>query len=417
MITRFSQICLVLVLQISIWLVASPTATALSEEQLLYSEAWRLVDQVYVDDSFNHQDWRSVRQKALVQPLPDRESTYAAIRNMLDSLGDPFTRLLQPQQYDSLKASTAGELTGVGLQIVQNAETGYLEVLAPIEGSPAALAGVQAADQILDIDSVPTTTLTLDEAAERMRGPVGTSVQLKVQRRDAQDQKEVLVFPLKRDRIAINPVFAELRNQPKGRDIGFIRLRQFNANATQQMEAAILRLEAEGADGYILDLRNNPGGLLQAGVEIAQLWLNPSPIVYTVDRQGIRNNFEANSGSLTDDPLVVLVNRGTASSSEILAGALQENGRAKLVGERTYGKGSIQSLFNLSDGSGLAITIAKYETPHHHNINKIGITPDKVVTLRTLRSDQIGTEVDTQYQQALKMLCEPAVLASAVSSS
>jgi carboxyl-terminal processing protease len=417
MIKRIFQICLVLVLQISIWLVVSPTATALSEEQLLYSEAWRLVDQVYVDDSFNHQDWRSVRQKALVQPLLDREATYAAIREMLDSLEDPFTRLLPPQQYHSLKASTAGELTGVGLQIVQNTETGYLEVLAPIEGSPAALAGVQAADQILDIDSVPTTTLTLDEAAERMRGPVGTTVQLKVQRRDAQDQKEELVFPLKRDRIAINPVFAELRSQPHGQDVGFIRLRQFNANATQQMEAAILRLEAEGADAYILDLRNNPGGLLQAGVEIAQLWLNPSPIVYTVDRQGIRNNFEANSGALTDAPLVVLVNRGTASSSEILAGALQDNGRAKLVGERTYGKGSIQSLFNLSDGSGLAITIAKYETPHHRNINKVGIIPDQVVALRSLRSDQIGTEVDTQYQQALKMLREPAVLASAVSSS
>lgn len=402
----------IFILQFALSLAIAPPAAALTEEQLLYNEAWRLVDQAYVDDSFNHQDWRTVRQKALTTQMPDRESTYKAIRDMLDSLGDPFTRLLQPKQYQSLKTSTSGELTGVGLQIIQNEESGYLEVLAPIEGSPAASAGVQAADQILKIDNIPTTDLSLDEAAERMRGPIGSTVKLKVERPD----QGVLLFPIKRDRIAINPVFAELRPQPNGQDIGFIRLRQFNANATQEMQAAITRLESEGAEGYILDLRNNPGGLLQAGVEIAQMWLNPSPIVYTVDRQGIRNSFDSTAGSLTDAPLIVLVNRGSASASEILAGALQDNGRAQLVGEQTFGKGSIQSLFNLSDGSGLAITIAKYETPSHRNINKVGIKPDKIVALKTLRSDQVGTDADTQYQQALKLLAEPAVIASATST-
>ncbi|WP_299489132.1 carboxyl-terminal processing protease CtpA [Acaryochloris sp. IP29b_bin.137] len=405
-------ISFICIFQFVLALVVVPPATALTEEQLLYNEAWRLVDQAYVDDSFNHQDWRSVRQQALTRQMLDRESTYRAIREMLDSLDDPFTRLLQPKQYQSLKTSTSGELTGVGLQIIQNETSGYLEVLAPIEGSPAAIAGVQAADLILNIDNASTLDLTLDEAAERMRGPIGSSVQLKVQRPD----QGVLVFPIKRDRIAINPVFAELRPQPNGQDVGFIRLRQFNANATQEMQAAITKLEAAGADGYILDLRNNPGGLLQAGVEIAQMWLEPSPIVYTVDRQGIRNSFDAKVGSLTDAPLVVLVNRGSASASEILAGALQDNGRAQLVGEQTFGKGSIQSLFNLSDGSGLAITIAKYETPSHRNINKVGIKPDKVVTLSTLRSDQVGTSADTQYQQALKILAESAVIASAAST-
>lgn len=411
MIKRIVRVSFIFILQFALLLTVVPSATALTEEQLLYNEAWRLVDQAFVDDSFNHQDWRSVRQQALARQMSDRETTYKAIREMLDSLGDPFTRLLQPKQYQSLKTSTSGELTGVGLQIVQNEASGYLEVLAPIEGSPAAIAGLQAADQILKIDNVPTTDLSLDEAAERMRGPVGSTVQLKVQR----PEQGVLLFPIKRDRIAINPVFAELRTQSNGLDVGFIRLRQFNANATQEMQAAITRLEAEGADGYILDLRNNPGGLLQAGVEIAQMWLEPSPIVYTVDRQGIRNSFEANAGSLTNAPLVVLVNRGSASASEILAGALQDNGRAKLVGEQTFGKGSIQSLFNLSDGSGLAITIAKYETPNHRNINKVGIKPDEVVALKTLRSDQVGTTADTQYQQALKILAESAVIASAVS--
>ncbi|NJK41630.1 MAG: PDZ domain-containing protein [Acaryochloridaceae cyanobacterium SU_2_1] len=412
---RILQICLILLLQIAFWGLTPQSARALSEEQLLYNEAWRIVDQAYLDDSFNHQNWRAVRQQALEQQLPNRQATYDAISQMLASLEDPFTRLLQPMQYQSLKMSTSGELTGVGLQIIQNAETGNLEVLAAIEGSPAAQAGLQGADQILAIDDVATSTLTLDEAADMMRGSAGTLVRLEVQRDDGDHPTQVIQLSLRRDRIAINPVFAELRPQAKGVAIGYIRLRQFNANATHEMASAIDRLEAQGAKGYILDLRNNPGGLLQAGIEIAQLWLDPAPIVYTLDRQGIRNSFDAQVGALTHAPLVVLINRGSASASEILAGALQDNGRALLVGEQTYGKGLIQSLFNLSDGAGLAITIAEYETPKHHNINKIGIKPDHPVDLKPIRSDQLAGLADSQYLQALKLLTEPGVIASATS--
>jgi carboxyl-terminal processing protease len=389
-----------------------PIANAFTEEQKLLSEVWRIVDRAYVDDTFNHQNWWFVRQRALKQPLDDREQTYSAIQQMLASLNDPFTRLLKPDQYRSLQTNTSGELTGVGLQIAQDGETGELRVIAPIEGSPADQAGIQPRDRILEIDGASTAALTLDEAAERMRGPIGSQVTLKVGRAGT-DLDDVLEVKLVRDRISLNPVYAELRPQSAGEAIGYIRLNQFNANATAELAHAVSRLEAEGAEGYILDLRNNPGGLLQAGIEIARLWLNEGTVVYTVNRQGIQDSFDATGQALTNDPLVVLVNQGTASASEILAGALQDNGRALLVGEKTFGKGLIQSLFNLSDGSGLAVTIAKYETPNHHDINRQGIVPDLVVSLDPITRDQVGTVADRQYQAAVDVLSQQTVVAGA----
>jgi carboxyl-terminal processing protease len=402
---------LFLLLPIAILTIFSPPALALTEEQKLYNEAWRIVSQAYVDEAFNGNNWWLVRQHDLKQPLPDREATYTAIQQMLAKLEDPFTRLLKPAQYRSLQTTTTGELTGIGLQISLDPKTGYLEVITPIEGSPAAKAGLHPKDQILQIDGTPTNQLSLDEAAERMRGPVGSSVLLMVRHPDAPNELEV---SLKRDRIALNPVQADLRTLADGSKLGYIRLNQFNANATTQMAQAIRQLEKQGSDRYILDLRSNPGGLLQAGVDIAELWMNPGTIVYTVDRQGILGSFSANQPALTPDPLVVLVNQGTASASEILAGALQDTGRAKLVGEKTFGKGLIQSLFNLSDGSGLAVTIARYETPNHHNIDKVGIAPDILVSLPPMTADQVGTDTDQQYQAAVQLLDTPAVMANAL---
>ena len=176
---------------------------------------------------------------------------------------------------------------------------------------------------------------------------------------------------------------------------------------------AIARLEKQGADSYILDLRNNPGGLLQAGIEIARLWLNKGTIVYTVNRQGIQGSFEATEQALTNDPLVVLVNQGTASASEILAGALKDNDRATILGEKTFGKGLIQSLFDLADGSGLAVTVAKYETPGHIDINKLGIKPDVIVPLDPITGAQVGTPADRQYQAAVELLTTHAMIAGA----
>lgn len=414
MIKRMLQIGFILVLPFvlitTLWI---PSANAFTSEQQLLSEVWRIVDRAYVDDTFNHQNWWLVRQRALQQPLNDRTQTYEAIQKMLASLDDPFTRFMRPDQYRSLQTNTSGELTGVGLQIVQESSSGDLRVIAPIEGSPAEQAGIKPRDRILKINGRPTSQLTLDEAAEQMRGPIGSQVMLTVVTED-QDTAQARDVTITRNRISLNPVVSELRKQADGTAIGYIRLSQFNANAAAEVANAIKRLEAQQAAGYILDLRSNPGGLLQAGIEVARLWLDEGTIVYTVNRNGIQDSFSATGKALTQDPLVVLVNQGTASASEILAGALQDNGRAQLIGEKTFGKGLIQSLFNLSDGSGLAVTIAKYETPSHSDINKLGISPNLVVPLDAdVTREQIGTEADRQYQTAVEVLTHESVLAGA----
>ena len=391
------------------WVSFPAPALALTEEQQILREAWSIVNRAYIDDSFNHQNWWFARKKALRQPLKNREETYTAIESLLSSLDDPFTRLMRPEQYHSLQMSTAGELTGVGLQIALDPD-GHLTVIAPLDGSPAAVAGIVPRDRILKIDGVSTDELTLDEAAGRMRGPLGTTVILTVLHAE---EGAVEDLQLIRDRISLNPVVADLRSSPGQIPIGYIRLSQFSANAPEEVADAMIQLQQQGAEGYILDLRNNPGGLLQAGVEIAQEWIQDGTIVYTVNRQGFLGSFEAAGSALTEAPLVVLVNGGTASASEILAGALQDNERAVLVGEKTFGKGLIQSLFDLSDGAGLAVTVAKYETPAHHDINKLGIQPDYVIPAQTLRLTQVGTTADPQYQKAVELLNSQSILAHA----
>jgi carboxyl-terminal processing protease len=401
--------CLAFTLSLCSWM---PSAAAFTEEQKVFLQSWRLVNQSYLDETFNHQDWWKVRQQFLQRSLDNREETYGAIDEMLATLDEPFTRLLRPDNYHNLQISTSGELSGVGLQININPDTGYLEVIASLAGSPAEAAGIGSRDRILKIDAVAADTLTLEEAAVRMRGAKGTKVSLTVQA-GGKAQGEIRTVELVRDRISLNPVFASLDRQSGDLPIGYIRLSQFSANATQEVAAAVADLEKKGARAYILDLRNNPGGLLQAGIEIARLWLDEGAIVYTANRQGTLDNFSASGAALTDAPLAVLVNQGTASASEILAGALQDNGRAVLVGEKTFGKGLIQSLFELPDGAGVAITVAKYETPNHRDIHKQGIAPDLSVSQERLTYQEIGTEADQQYAAAVQFLRGNAVLADA----
>ncbi|MEM9540674.1 MAG: carboxyl-terminal processing protease CtpA [Cyanobacteria bacterium P01_E01_bin.42] len=399
------------------WLVAiavfasglawTPQALAFTQDQKVFLQAWRIVNQAYVDDSFNGQNWWFMRQRYLRRPFRDREAAYEAIEEMLATLDDPYTRLLRPEEYRSLQVTTSGELTGIGVQINLEPKTLQLQVISPIAGSPAERAGIQAGDRILEIDGVPTQSLSLDEAAMRMRGAIGTRVELTLER-----ESESQIVEIIRDRIALNPVTADL-DTSGAIPIGYLRLSQFNANATAELAHAIVDLEDRGAAAYILDLRNNPGGLLQAGVGVARLWIEDAPIVYTVNRRGVLGSFEAADRAIADAPLVVLVNKGSASASEILAGALQDNHRAQLLGEQTFGKGLIQSLFELPDDSGLAVTVAKYETPDHHDINKLGITPDKIVAQDPISVTEIGSDRDLQYQAAIHLLEEQSTLAHA----
>ncbi len=412
---RIFRIGLAIALSVTVWLGVAvgiesgrvelgrmPTAVAFTNQQQLVMEVWRIVNRSYIDETFNHQNWWFMRQKVLRQSLPTWKETYTAISEMLAVLDDPYTRFLPPQQYQSLQTNTNGELLGVGLQIAKDDEASSLRVIAPIEGSPAESAGLQPLDTILAVNGTPTKSLSLDEAAARMRGAIGTQVTLTI----ARGEKAPFDVNVQRDRITLNPVSSELRSEPGLPKLGYLRLGQFNGNAVDELKNSLQTLEDQGADAYILDLRNNPGGLLQAGVEIARMWMDQGTVVYTVNRQGSLGSYDANGKAITADPLVVLVNKGTASASEILAGALQDNGRAQLVGETTFGKGLIQSLFDLPHGSGLAVTIAKYETPNHRDINKLGIDPDQVVTSSVERRQQFGSKEDAQYEAAVALLAQ-----------
>jgi carboxyl-terminal processing protease len=299
-----------------------------------------------------------------------------------------------------MQIDTSGELSGVGIQLSLDKDSKELVVIAPIEGSPASRAGVQPKDVIVSIDGKPTKGMSTEDAVKLIRGRAGTTVKL-VLRRKGQN----IDVPLTRELIELHAVTHQVNTSPDGTKVGYLRLRQFNANAAKDMRAAIRDLESQGVQGYVLDLRSNPGGLLMASVEIARQWLNEGVIVSTKTREGIQDVRRATGRALTTRPLVVLVNEGSASASEILSGALQENNRAVLVGQKTFGKGLVQSVRGLSDGSGMTVTIAKYLTPLNHDIHHRGIVPDVPVKMtdaeaQRLKLEDLGTRKDSQYRAA-----------------
>jgi carboxyl-terminal processing protease len=296
-----------------------------------------------------------------------------------------------------MKIDTSGELTGVGIQLSLDKDTKELLVVSPINGTPASEAGVQPKDVIVTIDGQSTKGMSTQDAVRLIRGQEGTKVTLGLRRKG-----KVLQVPLIRARIEIHAVDSQLNTTKDGIKVGYIRLKQFNANASKDMHVAIKKLEGDGAEGYVLDLRGNPGGLLEASIDIARQWLDEGIIVSTKTRDGIKDVRRANGNALTARPVVVLVNEGSASASEILSGALQDNQRGLLVGQKTFGKGLVQSVRGLSDGSGLTVTIAKYLTPSGTDIHKNGIKPDVKAMIPTdeiknITLEQLGTEKDSQY--------------------
>lgn len=371
----------------------------------LIDEVWQIIDRQYVDGTFNQVDWRAVRKDYLNRNYSDKQDAYKAIRQMLKKLGDPYTRFMDPEEFKNMQIDTSGELIGVGIQLAQDEKTKKLTVIAPIEDTPAAKAGVLAKDTITKIDGKSTQGMDVNDAVKLIRGKEGTQVTLTIARGDRE-----LVFPLQRARIEIHPVrYSSQKDQQSS--VGYIRLNQFSANAADEMRKAIENLEKQNVTGYILDLRSNPGGLLYTSIEIARMWIDDGTIVSTVDRQGETDRQKANHHALTGKPLVVLVDGGSASASEILSGALQDNKRAKLVGTKTFGKGLVQSVRGLEDGSGMAVTIAKYFTPKGTDINHAGIQPDVKIELSDLQRQtlsknrtQIGTPADPQYAKALEVL-------------
>lgn len=399
--------------------VASLSLQALfqSSPKELIDEVWQIVDRHYVDATFNKQDWKAIRSQYLNKTYSDRKEAYKAIREMLKKLDDPYTRFMDPDEFKSMQIDTSGELTGVGIQLAADEKTKRLTVIAPIEESPAFTAGIQSKDIIAEIDGISTEGMDINRAVTLIRGPVGTQVKLKVLRGN-----QVLNYSIKRARIEIHPVRFSERTTPTGK-VGYIRLVQFSANAPTDMRKAIQTLEKQQVTGYILDLRSNPGGLLYTSIDIARMWLKSGGIVSTVNRQGEQDREQANQKSLTDKPLVVLVDGASASASEILSGALQDNKRATIVGTKTFGKGLVQSVRSLQDGSGLAVTIAKYLTPNGRDINKHGIDPDVTLQLTDEQRkalgadrDKIGSPADPQYAKAVEVLAQQIAKAQQATS-
>ena len=371
----------------------------------LVDEVWQIINHQYVDTSFNDLDWQKVRREYLEKSYSNKKDAYEAIREMLEKLEDPYTRFMDPEEFKNMQIDTSGELTGVGIQIAKDEETDRLIVISPIEDTPAFSAGILAKDIITKIDGVDTKGMDVNEAVKLIRGKPGSKVVLTIDRQGGERDYEIV-----RARIKIHPVKASVENTSIGK-VGYIRLTQFSAQASKEMRDAIKDSEKQKVEGYVLDLRSNPGGLLYASIDIARMWLKEGAIVSTVDRGGERERKSANNNALTDKPLVVLVDGGSASASEILSGALQDNNRATLVGTQTFGKGLVQSVRSLGDGSGLAVTIAKYLTPSGRDINKEGIPPDVVIELsdeqrKKLQGDRtlIGTREDPQFSKALEIL-------------
>jgi carboxyl-terminal processing protease len=385
----------------------SPVEAALEDSpKNIVDEVWQIVHSQFVDPDFNHVDWQIKRQELLQKDYTGQKSAYEAIRQSLKGLGDPYTRFLEPKEFDELTSQTSGELSGVGIRLEVNKKTSKLTVVEPIPNSPASKAGIKAGDHIIRINDKPTELMTIDQASAEIKGEVGTEVSLQIDR----NEKPPFDLVLERAQIELPSVTYTL-NQEQNSKVGYIRLDEFSSHAAEQMQLAIEDLTKKQASGFVLDLRGNPGGLLFSGVEIARMWMEKGAIVSTIDRKGGNQKFSANGQAITDLPLVVLVDGYSASASEILTGALKENHRATVVGTRTYGKGTVQSVHSLSDGSGLAVTIAHYFPPSGIDINKKGIAPDVQVNLTkedqtklSINPTLIGTKADPQYAKAISLL-------------
>ncbi|QKQ73361.1 S41 family peptidase [Nostoc sp. TCL240-02] len=369
--------------------------------QKLVDEVWQILDKNYVDANFNHQDWKAIRQQYLSRSYSSKKEAYGAIQEMVAKLGDRYTEFYDPQEFKALNSDISGNLSGVGLELAENEKTKALTVIAPIEGTPAFKAGILPGDLIVQINGQITQGMKIEDAVKRILGPVGTKVVLTI-KRGSQSQ----TFQLTRANIAIHPVTYNTQTTAVGK-IGYIRLPEFTQTAPAQMHRAIEALEKQQVQGYVLDLRSDPGGLLDASLQIASMWLKQGAIVSLVNRDQVKDSYNASGHPLTNKPLVILVDKGSASASEILSGALQDDKRATLVGTRTFGKGLVQAVEPLDDGSGLKLTIAKYYTPKGRDINHIGIAPDINVELSEAQQQALvenrtlGTLADPQYASAV----------------
>ena len=367
----------------------------------MYDDVWKIVNRKYYDPSNNTQDWSKWRYR-YENKLKTKEDAYVAIETMLASLNDPYTRFLDPKEFSEETQSIKGSLKGIGTQI--GLRDGELVIIAPLEDSPAERAGLMADDKILEINGESTKGINIDAAADKIRGEKGTTVTLLIQRKDVPNK----LYSVVRDEIEVKSVSCKppFETTKIPNDIQYIRLSSFiSKNAASEIENILNN--SSSAKGYIIDLRSNPGGLLTNAIYISDMLLRGGVIVSTVDRDSYKSTTRARYQQVTDKPIVVLINKGSASASEILSGALKDNHRATIVGEQSFGKGLVQEINKLPDEAGMNITIQRYLTPSGSDIHKKGITPDVVVELT---KENVEAKDDVQLKKAIEILEEMTCL-------
>jgi carboxyl-terminal processing protease len=345
------------------------------------------------------------------QQVNEKQLTYAAIRGMLASLHDPYTRFMDPTEYRSMQEDTRGDFFGIGAQLQE--KEGQIVIYRPIEGSPADKAGIKAGDVIVEVDRKPVAGMRVDDVVKKIRGPRGTKVELTIRRKG---EAKLLHISIVRDLITSPVVYSYMEDEKLG--IGRIRLEQFNEKCDQLLVQKVRELEAKGLRALILDLRYNPGGLLNVAVDVASRFIDNGVVVLIQEKNGQITKLYAERGrAFKPYPLVVLVNEWSASASEIVAGAIRDNKRGVIIGETTFGKGLVQTIFQLQDSSAVAITTAKYLTPSGYDLNRKvdpdgneirrgGIQPDIVVKQSEEMTDIDDRAHDVQLKKAVEYLLE-----------
>ena len=334
--------------------------------------------------------------KEYVDEVDQSKSMDAAINGLLQSL-DPYSAYMTPESFEGMQTETSGEFGGLGIEV--GMEAGVVKVISPIDNTPASKAGLKAGDYIVKINNTQVQGKTLMQAVDLMRGPVGSSIEITVRRRGV---KKALIFNITREVIEVQSVKSELIDN----NIGYIRLTSFNENSSEQIKEKINKLNKnKDLKGYILDLRNNPGGLLSQAIKISDFFLENGEIVSTRSRQASENRkWFAKKGDLTNGKtLIILINYGSASASEIVAGALKDHKRAIILGENSYGKGSVQSIIPLKNRGAIRLTIAKYYLPSGKSISEVGVTPD-IEVAEGSDDFKFNSETDNQLNFAIKLL-------------
>ena len=333
--------------------------------------------------------------KEYVDDIDQSKTIDAAINGVLQSL-DPYSSYMSPEVFNEMQTETSGQFGGLGIEV--GMEAGVIKVISPIDNTPASKAGIKAGDYIVKIDGIQVQGKSLTEAVETMRGPVGSGIEITVRRRGV---KKALIFNITREIIEIQSVKSELLSDK----IGYIRLTQFNENSSSQIKKKIIEFKKKNnMKGYILDLRNNPGGLLTQAITISDFFLNNGEIVSTKSRKKFENRkwFAKKGDLINGKPLIIITNYGSASASEIVAGALKDHKRAIIIGEHSYGKGSVQSIIPLKNKGAIRLTISKYYLPSGKSISGVGVTPD-IEIIEESKDFKMNTKTDNQLNFALKL--------------